>query len=38
MNQPDRMTSKHPERNAIVILLLIAFACWLADVSVMVSP
>lgn len=30
----DRNTTKHPARNAIMILLLVALAEWLADVGV----
>ncbi len=31
MNRPDRYTSKHEGRNAIVILLLITFASAIVD-------
>jgi len=33
----DRFTSNHPARNAIVALLLIALAEWLADVGVSIA-
>ncbi len=33
----DRYTAQHPARNAIVILLFIALAEWLADVGVSIA-
>lgn len=31
--KPDRYTTQHPERNAIVILLLLTFVCYLTDIG-----
>lgn len=34
----DRFTSQHPARNAIVILLLVTLAEWIADVATGAMP
>lgn len=38
MDQPDRFTTRYPQRNAVVILLLLALVCALTDPSVRVLP
>ena len=38
MNQPDRFTSRYPQRNAVVILLLMLLASAWADFGTKVSP
>jgi hypothetical protein len=34
MEQPDRFTSRFPQRNAVVILLLLTIVCALTDAGV----
>jgi hypothetical protein len=38
MKAPDRFTSRFPQRNAVVILLLLALLCAMADPAVQVLP